>query len=78
MPRGTLAGLLAALGFADTARAQALLTGDLGLDVTGADAPLTEALAASADPDLALAALARMAPDAARGRRLQRRHHVIR
>ena len=32
MPRGTLAGLLAALGFADTARAQALLTGDLGLD----------------------------------------------
>ncbi len=65
MPRGTLAGLLAALGFADTARAQALLTDDLGLDVPGSDAPLTEALAASADPDLALAALARMAPDAA-------------
>lgn len=34
-PRGTLAGQLAAMGFADTARAQALI-GELGLDVGGA------------------------------------------
>jgi [glutamine synthetase] adenylyltransferase / [glutamine synthetase]-adenylyl-L-tyrosine phosphorylase len=64
MPRGTLAGQLAAMGFADTARARVLLTDDLGLDPDGADAPLVEALAAAADPDLALAALARMAPGA--------------
>ncbi len=62
MARGTLAGQLAAMGFADTARTRQLLTGDLGLDPEGADAPLVEALAAAADPDLALAALARMAP----------------
>ena len=61
MPRGTLAGQLAAMGFADTARARLLLAefGDLG-----ADGPLLDALAKSADPDLALAALARMTPDA--------------
>ena len=63
MPRGTLAGQLAAMGFGDTARARQLLTGDLGLDPEGPDAPLVEALAGAADPDLALAALARMAPD---------------
>ncbi len=63
MPRGTLAGQLAAMGFGDTARARQLLTADLGLDPDGADAPLVEALAGAADPDLALAALARMAPD---------------
>ena len=63
MPRGTLAGQLAAMGFADTTRARQLLTDDLGLDPDGADAPLVEALAGAADPDLALAALARMAPD---------------
>jgi [glutamine synthetase] adenylyltransferase / [glutamine synthetase]-adenylyl-L-tyrosine phosphorylase len=62
--RGTLTGQLATLGFADTATARVLLTGDLGLDIEGADAPLVEAIAAAADPDLALAALARMAPDA--------------
>ena len=62
MPRGTLAGQLAALGFADTTRARQLLTGDLGLEPDGADAPLVEALAGAADPDLALGALARMAP----------------
>ena len=63
MPRGTLAGQLAAMGFADTARAQRLL-GDLGIDVADvADRPLMHALAGSADPDQALAAFARMAPD---------------
>ena len=62
MPRGTLAGQLAALGFADTARARRLLFEDLGLDADGADAPLVEALAGAADPDLALAGLVRMAP----------------
>ncbi|MGA3153960.1 MAG: bifunctional [glutamine synthetase] adenylyltransferase/[glutamine synthetase]-adenylyl-L-tyrosine phosphorylase [Streptosporangiaceae bacterium] len=62
MPRGTLAGQLAALGFADTGRAQRLLFEELGLDAEGADVPLVEALAAAADPDLALASLARMAP----------------
>ena len=61
-PRGTLAGQLAAMGFADTARARRLLTDELGLDPDGADAPLVEALAGAADPDLALGALARMGP----------------
>jgi glutamate-ammonia-ligase adenylyltransferase len=51
------------MGFADTARARHLLTEDLGLDPDGVDAPLVEALAAAADPDLALAGLARMEPD---------------
>ena len=69
MPRGTLAGQLAAMGFADTARARQLLTEDLGPGPDGADAPLVEALAAAADPDLALAALARLAPDASCARR---------
>ncbi len=57
-PRGTLAGQLASMGFADTARAAKLLAG------LGAAGPLLEAVAASADPDQALAALARMTPDA--------------
>ena len=65
MVRGTtLAGQLAAMGFADTARAQRLLTEDLGLDPAGADAGLLAALAAAADPDLALASLARLPHDA--------------
>jgi glutamate-ammonia-ligase adenylyltransferase len=64
MARGTLAGQLAALGFADTERARQLLTADLGLDPDGTDAWLVEALATAADPDLALATLARLAPDA--------------
>jgi [glutamine synthetase] adenylyltransferase / [glutamine synthetase]-adenylyl-L-tyrosine phosphorylase len=65
-PRGTLAGQLAAMGFADTARARQLVT-ELGLHAgapSTADATLLQALAAAADPDLALAGLARMAPDA--------------
>jgi glutamate-ammonia-ligase adenylyltransferase len=63
MPRGvTLTGRLAALGFADTAAAQRLLTDELGLDVTGEDADIVAALAAAADPDRALAGLAAMAP----------------
>src|ERR1019366_6074403 len=64
MPRGTLAGQLAAMGFADTGRARRLLTEDLRLDLEGADAGLLEALAGAADPDLALTGLARLEPDA--------------
>ena len=60
MSRGTLTGQLATLGFADTANARRLLTGELGLDIEGADAPLVEAIAAAADPDLAVGALARI------------------
>ena len=49
-PRGTtLAGQLAALGFADTARAQRLVTGDLKLETDGPDAQLLEALAKDID-----------------------------
>jgi [glutamine synthetase] adenylyltransferase / [glutamine synthetase]-adenylyl-L-tyrosine phosphorylase len=65
MVRGTtLAGQLAAMGFADTGRAQRLLTEDLGLDLAGRDAGLLAAVAAAADPDLALASLARLPHDA--------------
>ncbi len=67
MPRGTLAGRLAALGFADTARAGRLLTDDLRLDTGGADAELVQAIAGAADPDLALTALARIPPEAGLG-----------
>src|SRR5215469_3216201 len=54
------------MGFADTARAGQLLA-ELGFGddaATGADRPVLTALAAAADPGLALAGLARMAPDA--------------
>src|SRR5271165_6592652 len=52
------------MGFADTARAAKLLA-ELGLGGLGlADGPLLDALAGAADPDQALAALVRMAPDA--------------
>ena len=64
MPRGTPAGHLAAMGFTDTARAEALLT-ELGLAVGAGDGPdelLLRALSGAADPDLALAALTRMVP----------------
>ena len=64
MPRGvTLAGRLAALGFADSADAERLLADELGLDPLGRDAPIVSALAAAPDPDLALAGLARLLPD---------------
>jgi glutamate-ammonia-ligase adenylyltransferase len=62
MPRGSLAGQLAAMGFADTARAQQLLAA-LGVE-PGRHDGLLGALAAAADPDQALAALARMKPGA--------------
>jgi glutamate-ammonia-ligase adenylyltransferase len=52
------------MGFADAARAERLVSEDLTLDADGADADLLAALAAAADPDLALAALARMPRDA--------------
>jgi glutamate-ammonia-ligase adenylyltransferase len=61
--RTTPAGRLARMGFADARRAQLLVTEDLALDPEGADADLLEALAAAADPDLALSALARMSLD---------------
>ena len=54
------------MGFADAARAERLVSEDLALDADGADADLLAALAAAADPDLALAALARMPRDAER------------
>ncbi|HET7247648.1 MAG TPA: bifunctional [glutamine synthetase] adenylyltransferase/[glutamine synthetase]-adenylyl-L-tyrosine phosphorylase [Streptosporangiaceae bacterium] len=65
MPRRTTAAArLARLGFADPARAELLLTGDLAADVSQAGDGLVDALATAADPDLALAALARMPRDA--------------
>jgi glutamate-ammonia-ligase adenylyltransferase len=62
-PRGTLAGQLAAMGFADTGRARLLLA-ELGVTESEPGSPLLDALARSADPDLALMSLARMKPDA--------------
>jgi glutamate-ammonia-ligase adenylyltransferase len=53
------------MGFGDTARAQRLITEDLRLDVEGRDAALLAALAAAADPGLALASLAGLDPDPA-------------
>jgi [glutamine synthetase] adenylyltransferase / [glutamine synthetase]-adenylyl-L-tyrosine phosphorylase len=64
MQRGaTLAGRLAALGFGDTAGAERRLTAELGLDAGGRDADLLATVAGAADPDLALAGLAALAPD---------------
>ena len=63
--RGTLAGQLAAMGFTDTATTERRLAG-LGFGRSGHsedDGPLLSAVAAAADPDQALAALTRMAPD---------------
>jgi glutamate-ammonia-ligase adenylyltransferase len=54
------------MGFADTARTRQLLA-EIGVGddaATGPDSPLLHALAGSADPALAVSALARMAPDA--------------
>ncbi len=65
--RTTLAGWLARMGFADAARAELLLLNDLG--TTAAELrtdPLVTAIAAAADPDLALAGLARLFAAAAR------------
>src|SRR5580692_3805565 len=59
--RTTSAGWLARMGFADPARAERLLLADLG--VTAAELrtdPLVTAVAAAADPDLAVAGLARL------------------
>ena len=65
MPRRTtLSARLARMGFADPAQAERLAGGDLALDVDGDDAGLLAALAGAADPDLALASLARMPRDA--------------
>jgi [glutamine synthetase] adenylyltransferase / [glutamine synthetase]-adenylyl-L-tyrosine phosphorylase len=64
MPRRTtLSARLARMGFADPAQAERLIRGELALDIDGSDAELFEALGAAADPDLALAALARMPRD---------------
>jgi glutamate-ammonia-ligase adenylyltransferase len=62
------------MGFADTARAEALLTQDLRLDIGGADAALLDAIAGAADPDLALTALARLPYDAALRAALRAEH----
>jgi glutamate-ammonia-ligase adenylyltransferase len=64
MRETSLAGQLAAMGFADTARAERLLTSDLRLDTGGADSAVVEAIAGAADPDLALASLSRMPQEA--------------
>jgi glutamate-ammonia-ligase adenylyltransferase len=61
--RTTAAARLARLGFADPARAEFLLAGDLAVDARQAGDGLIDALATAADPDLALAALARMPRD---------------
>jgi glutamate-ammonia-ligase adenylyltransferase len=61
--RTTPVARLARLGFADAARAQRLLTEDLEFDPDGADTGIVRALAEAADPDLALAALARLPRD---------------
>ncbi len=53
------------MGFADAARAERLVSEDLAVDPDGADADLLAALAAAADPDLALVTLARMPRDGA-------------
>ena len=58
----TLAGRLASLGFADAQAAQRLITGGLASGRRAADDELLRALAAAADPDAALAGLARLAP----------------
>jgi [glutamine synthetase] adenylyltransferase / [glutamine synthetase]-adenylyl-L-tyrosine phosphorylase len=50
------------MGFADTAKAGRLIA-ELAFDTDGPDGVLLDALAGAADPDLALAALARMQPD---------------
>ena len=73
----SLAGQLAAMGFADTARAERLLTEDLRLDPAGADAVIVGALAAAADPDLALASLARL-PDGGELRTALREDEALR
>ena len=66
---GTLAGTLARMGFADPARAEQLITEVLGFDAGGADSDVLAAIAAAADPDLALSAFAglvqRSDPDSA-------------
>ncbi|HET9894222.1 MAG TPA: bifunctional [glutamine synthetase] adenylyltransferase/[glutamine synthetase]-adenylyl-L-tyrosine phosphorylase [Streptosporangiaceae bacterium] len=72
MPReATLGGRLAALGFADTAAAERLLTTELGLNAVAGDAGLVAALAAAPDPDLALAGLAALPADAGRAASLR-------
>jgi [glutamine synthetase] adenylyltransferase / [glutamine synthetase]-adenylyl-L-tyrosine phosphorylase len=71
----TLAGRLARMGFADAAQAERLMTSELALDLDGGprqgtalgatrppgDEAVLEAIAAAADPDLALSGLARIA-----------------
>jgi glutamate-ammonia-ligase adenylyltransferase len=70
VPRKTTAAArLARLGFADPARAE-LLIGNLAVEAGQARETLIGALAAAADPDLALAALARMPRDAELARAL--------
>ncbi|MGB6576359.1 MAG: hypothetical protein WBF34_00435, partial [Streptosporangiaceae bacterium] len=65
--RTTLAGWLARMGFADAARAELLLLNDLGTPAAELKAdPVVAAIAAAADPDLALIGMARLFAAAAR------------
>ncbi len=65
--RTTLAGWLARMGFADAARAELLLLQDLGTPSAELRTdPVVAAIAAAADPDLALAGMARLFGAAAR------------
>ncbi|MBO0786522.1 MAG: bifunctional [glutamine synthetase] adenylyltransferase/[glutamine synthetase]-adenylyl-L-tyrosine phosphorylase, partial [Actinobacteria bacterium] len=59
----TTAGQLARMGFAAPDQAEQLVVTELGLAADGAGRDLLAALAAAPDPDLALAALARMPRD---------------
>ena len=59
--RTTLAGWLARMGFADAARAELLLLNDLGTPAAELRTdPVVAAIAAAADPDLALTGMARL------------------
>ncbi|HMI23957.1 MAG TPA: hypothetical protein VK594_05660, partial [Streptosporangiaceae bacterium] len=59
--RTTSAGWLARMGFADPARAERLLLADLGVRAAELRTdPLVTAIAAAADPGLAVAGLARL------------------
>ncbi|HEY2269795.1 MAG TPA: bifunctional [glutamine synthetase] adenylyltransferase/[glutamine synthetase]-adenylyl-L-tyrosine phosphorylase, partial [Streptosporangiaceae bacterium] len=67
--RTTLAGWLARMGFADAARAELLLLGELGAAAAELRSdPLVSAVAAAADPDLALTGLARLFEAVGKGR----------
>jgi len=79
---GSLEGTLARMGFGNPMRAAHLITAELGFElgldardtVAGADADLLAALAAAADPDLALSALAALTQRAGLGQAAELRN----